>query len=78
MDDRKPKASTAGGNKPPPITRGNRSKLIDHLTRIEKFLAGITKASQLQLDDADAQIVVVSWNKVERKRNQLMTEGATK
>lgn len=78
MDDRKPKASSAGGNKAPPLTRGNRSKLIDHLTRLEKFLTGITKASQLQLDDADAKIVIASWDKVERKMNALMTEGAAK
>lgn len=73
LDDRKPKMASA-----PKIERANRSKLIDHLTRLEKFLSGITKASQLQLDDADAKIAAASWDKIETRMNALMTEGVAK
>lgn len=68
FDERKPTNTV-------PIRRKNRSRIVDMLTRLEKFLSGIKKASQLQLDDTDVKIVASAWNQVERKMNALMTEG---
>lgn len=70
-DDRKPKNGAARL----PIERKNRSRFIDGLSRLERFLDGIKTATQLQLDEADVKIVAASWDKIERRINALMKEG---
>jgi len=57
-----------------PFSRGKRSKIISLLQNLDKFLAGITTATQLQLDDTDVQIVTESWASILGKMTKLTAE----
>lgn len=63
------------GSTKTPVTRQNRSRLIDTLTRFNKFISGVKSATQLQLDDTDAKLAVKLWHEIETQMNKLMTKG---
>lgn len=54
------------------IRAGNRTKFINNLATLRKFMEGISQTSQLQLDDESAKIALAHWAIIEKKINQLM------
>lgn len=57
-----------------PLTLAKRRRAIMVLQNLDKFLAGVTAYTQLQLDDADAQLVADLWSSIYTKMNALLTK----